>query len=92
MPKKVKTRKQKILSDSRRKYQASTPTEANFPTYSLPKSSQLTPAPAVRPSAPLTAPQVSTVGYQHLSTDLRKTLLLTFSIIVAQLLISYLMR
>lgn len=98
MPKKVKTRKQKMLSDSRRKLHASIVQGAEFPTYSLPQQK----SGAETVSIPVhtgklanhtpTSGHVSTTGYQYLLKDLRKTLLLTLSIIAAQMLISYLVR
>lgn len=98
MPKKVKTRKQKILADSRRKLQGSVVNEAEFLSYSLPQQKVETentlpsftlPKVGTRSSS---RGHVATSGYQYLVRDLRKTLLLTLSIIAAQMLISFLMR
>lgn len=91
MPKKKKTRKQKTLADVRRQkepkvaytaFSESKPQEREQAVApSAPEESQ----PAVRPSKRI----VQTSDYKYLAGDLRKTLLLTTSIIVIELAIKF---
>lgn len=93
MPKKVKTKKQKMRSDLRHTNYSPEIEKADFTTYSLPalKRADHKPTPAEQTfSAPIKA--VSTTGYSYLSTDLRKTILLTVSIIVVQILVKYYLK
>lgn len=93
MPKKVKTRKQKLLSETRRKNAAPTAREAGYTTYSLPSPSSntesLSPSkiPAEMDEGART--RVITADYRYLTLDLKKTMLLTFSIILAELVIKF---
>lgn len=79
MPKIQKTRKQKMLADQKR--------ETTSLLYSLPKESlkiQAKPSHSAKSTI-----AISTTSYQYLSGDLRKTLFLTFFIIITQLVIYY---
>ncbi|HUQ85145.1 MAG TPA: hypothetical protein VM077_02375 [Candidatus Limnocylindrales bacterium] len=90
MPKKVKTKKQKILADLRLKNSPQISEKTDFTTYSLPafnNTDQNNPV-AMR-SQKAFIKHVSTVGYTYLHKDLIKTILLTSSIIIAELVARY---
>jgi hypothetical protein len=96
MPKKVKTKKQKKLTDTRRKITTSISKEADSSTFSLPKQypaintvskQEHKPVKTLNQINPPVA--VSTTGYQFLVKDLRKTVILTILIVIAQLIINY---
>lgn len=92
MAKKSKTRKQKILADSRKKAPPIIEKKVDLTTYSLPVT-KITPAPVPTPRSELSAPiTIATAPYTYLSSDLRKTLLLTFFIMTLQLIIKYLVK
>lgn len=85
MPKKKKTRKQKIIADMRHKVAAERPEIEYKP----------------QPSADMGQPQLDRVQhsstqtidasrYQYLNSDLLKTVILTFSIIAGELVLNYL--
>lgn len=92
MPKRVKTKKQKILADLRRKNSPSVIEKTDFTTYTLPTTMHVDSPKSDMPGKKIaSAKAVSTSGYAYLYKDLRKTLLLTSSIIIAEILIrSYL--
>ena len=90
MAKKKKTRRQKELADIRRrragthlKPDQTSPVTA--PTYSL---EQKTSVPPVQPIAH----SIATSSYRYLSSDLLKTLILTCSIIVVEILLRFLVK
>jgi hypothetical protein len=109
MPKKKKTRKQKMQTDQRRQMtqqlspsQASvqTPvhadnepqeaTESHAGTFSLPKSFTFTSAKKTQAvAAPQQRTAIITNEYHYIGTDLLKTVLLTASIIIAELVIRF---
>jgi hypothetical protein len=96
MPKKVKTKKQKKLTDTRRIIPTSFSKEADSSTFSLTKQN-----PAIKSVSRQeytsvktlnqinTSAVVSTTGYQFLIKDLRKTMILTILIVIVQLIINY---
>lgn len=93
MPKKLKTKKQKIRSDLRHKNYLPESEKAEFTTYSLPTFKEIEHKPTPAEQTFLTsAKQVSTVGYSYLSRDLRKTILLTLSIVMVEILIKYYLK
>lgn len=81
MPKKKKTREQKVLADKRRDNE----NQSLYTFTSTLSQSQKKPA----ATAQKHAATISTASYNYLAGDLRKTLLLTLFIIVAELLIYY---
>ncbi len=82
MPSNKKTRKQKILSDSRR----SQMTLSSSATYSL--SSLHTPGSNQhKPTIPDQSSNILTQNYHYLAHDLGKTLFVTVTIIIAQILL-----
>jgi len=85
MPKKKKTRKQKILADHRR--ETSTQSLYSFVPERL--ETQAKPAVEQVKKQPQT---ISTTAYQYLGTDLRKTALFTGSIILLELLVRFLTK
>jgi hypothetical protein len=81
MPKHKKTREQKIMADHRRETTSS-------PLYSLPSESLKQQAkPTIMHTKP--AVNISTNSYQYLTSDLRKTAIITAVIIGIELLIYY---
>jgi hypothetical protein len=84
MPSKKKTRKQKLLSDTRRT-QVANPTSA---TYSLTGLSDTVTHAEKAKTIPL-AQSITTQNYNYLAHDLRKTLFLTIAIIVTQIVLLY---
>ncbi len=93
MPKKVKTKKQKLLSDLRHKNISPTLEQTDFTTYSLPAPKKAD-SKYTHPEKAYAAPSrgVSTAGFSYLLPDLRKTILLTISIVVAEILIKYFLK
>lgn len=81
MPKKKKTREQKILADKRRNVENQSLYTFTSPLSQAPKKQSANTTPK--------AATISTASYKYLAGDLRKTLLLTFFIMVAELLIYY---
>jgi hypothetical protein len=82
MPKKKKTRDQKILADKRR----TTASESLYTfTPAIVKSQPKLPAATIR--QPIAT--ISTTSYQYLGSDLRKTFFFTIFIIIAEFLIYY---
>lgn len=96
MPKKVKTRKQKLLSETRRKNATPAAREADYTTYSLPSASSntesLSPSKIPAEMGEGEKTHVITADYRYLTFDLRKTMLLTFSIIIAELAIKFFLK
>lgn len=96
MPKKVKTKKQKMQADIKRKTYSSTPRQADRTVYSL--SSEVKSAPiknqeekisySLHTSKSVTAAHT----YPHLASDLKKTIILTISIVVFQIAIKLLLN
>ena len=89
MPKKKKTRKQKQLADVRR--QTETPV-THTATISVPKpvreEHETAPEPQLSPPQKSVASRsITTTDYHYLSYDLRKTLILTGVILVAEIVI-----
>lgn len=82
MPSNKKTRKQKILSDSRR----SQVTLSSSATYSLASMRSHTPT-SHKPLGAHQPSDILTQNYQYLSHDLRKTLGLTIAIILIQIVL-----
>ncbi len=96
MPKKKKTRKQKIISDKRHKdYSAFTPPpQANPSTTSSPdrlgvQSVQTERSQTIHKPQHISGQLITTAHYSYLYSDLRKTFFLTCSIIIAELLLGY---
>lgn len=90
MPKKVKTKKQKMLADLRLQNTSQISEKTDFTTYSLPKLKNIDKKSTVLLQTQKTPPKnVSTEGFAYLQRDLRKTILLTLSIVFAQILIKY---
>ena len=97
MPKKKKTRKQKIIADVRHKQYVDQPITAKIDSLTQIKSENMPieTKPNYKQQTPY-APQqnlnqaITTSHYTYLYSDLLKTLILTFSIIIAELLIRYL--
>lgn len=88
MPKKKKTRKQKILADSRQHTDSVENTSQQIPTYSV--ASVVNEEPNSQPKISHKATShISTIEYSYLSKDLLKTLTLTGSIIVAEIILLY---
>jgi len=83
MAKKRKTRKDKVLSDQRRP--ATTETRVSAPLFTIPSSQ-----PKVNPQQSPTT--IGVANYEHLSRDLIKTAILTFSLILAELLLSLIIK
>lgn len=81
MPKKNKTREQKILADKRRSVENKS--LYTF-TSTLSQSQQKQPAAGRKHTT-----AIATASYQYLAGDLRKTLLFTFLVIIAEVLIYY---
>lgn len=94
MPKKVKTKKQKIEAELRRKNKSSFIKQADPTVYSLsieqPVSQNFTTVPEVSYSGKNSKSSSVTLGNPHLLKDLKKTILLTIAIAVFQLLIKFL--
>ncbi len=90
MPKKVKTRKQKILADLRRKVAPVEVKKVDSATYSLPsqKSSSIS-HPVAAKSKSNNQATITTNSYSYLSSDLRRTILLTSAIIIAEIVIRF---
>lgn len=82
MPKKKKTREQKLLADKRREV-----TNQGLYTFTStpPKSHAAQPLSSHRQ----TATTISTTSYKYLAGDLRKTFLFTLFIMVTELVIYY---
>lgn len=101
MPKHKKTRKQKLLADSRR-LRVTSPslslgTKApldgpNENTYTFDKSLISKPAGNVNKQQPANQNKISTLDYSYLRSDLQKTILLTLSIVIIDLLIKFLVK
>lgn len=106
MPKKQKTRKQKLQADQRKKLSVSTPavTKAvkSRKQISVPSSEEKTPRdsytlpttsvqahPAESATVPRQTTTIITKGYNYLRTDLRKTTVVTSTIVLALLLIYF---
>jgi hypothetical protein len=85
MPKKKKTREQKILADKRR-----TPASDSLYTFTpaIVKSQEKKPAVAIKQ----TAATISTTSYKYLAGDLRKTFFFTLFIVVGELVIYYITK
>ena len=96
MAKKGKTRKQKLLTDLRRKSIHSVDRKPESTTYSLPiQNSASRSASVSAPSNIIThnvKSHVATIDYRYLITDLRKTILLTCLIAIAELAIKFLVK
>jgi len=87
MPKNKKTRKQKILSDHRRHQN---PVAVNSYSFEKPTISIQTPQePPAIPSRPPNSSAIATSDYHYLFADLLKTMILTGSIIVGELILRY---
>ena len=82
MPKGGKTRKQKILADLRRQAMHQDKKEVDLKTYSIP--AQKLP----HEESPIKI-HSSTIDYRYLTRDLLRTLLLTCSIVIAELMMKY---
>jgi len=80
MPKKKKTRKQKIIADTRRQVYLESPT----PKVEIGKLPQI----ALRPK-PVVKQTISLPEFSYLYTDLIKTAILTSSIVIAELLLKF---
>ena len=93
MPKHGKTRKQKILADSRRQTLNQNRKDIDLTTYSI--ANQVLDSEKIdKPSSTdyqikNTKIHVSTTNYQYLTKDLQKTFLLTCSVIIFEVLIKY---
>lgn len=83
MPKKKKTRAQKITSDQRRE-------TMHTPLYSLPQNIPTTQSKRVE--GLIQTATISITSYTYLGADLRKTFFVTFLIIVVEALIKYLFK
>ncbi len=80
MPKKKKTKEQKISADKRRKIEIPAAKSApSIATHSYVKSETDTPPAAINKNA-----AIATTGYSYLVSDLTKTVLLTTGIIIAE--------
>jgi hypothetical protein len=88
MPKKKKTRKQKMQSDQRR--QTITISAQPIPNHEKIERETPSPTTTVAPTAkPIVRHAILTGEYQYLSGDLLKTAVLTCSIVLAELLIHF---
>lgn len=76
-----------MLADLRRIDSYQKIEKADFTTYSLPASEETLKTPEREKAL-----HVSTIGYDYLQKDLRKTIILTCSIVIAELLIRYYFR
>ena len=85
MPKKKKTREQKMLADKRRELGNQT----LYTFISTPSKSQgeLIPHASKQPAV-----AISTTSYRYLAGDLQKTLLFTTFIVVTELLVKYFLK
>ncbi len=90
MPKKVKTKKQKMLADLRRNNYSPGIEKTDFTTYSLP-TIKMEERISTPPERAYRAPKgvVTTAGYTYLLADLRKTILLTCTVVIVEILIKY---
>ena len=86
MPKKTKTRKQKITADNRQQVQQDTePTNMqSLPTYSIDVAKHTVSRPKVNP---IHAAAITTVEYSYLSKELLKTVSVTVAIISAEIVL-----
>jgi hypothetical protein len=82
MPKKKKTRKQKVLADTRHREYFAEPLEQIRIDSSEPKK-------VYHPQPKPEAQAIVTAHYSYLYSDLLKTLILTISVIVAELALRY---
>jgi hypothetical protein len=82
MPKKKKTREQKILADKRR---TSVSDSLYTFTPALVKSPEKQPAVSIKQAAAT----ISTTSYKYLAGDLRKTFFFTLFIVIGELVIYY---
>lgn len=90
MPKHGKTRKQKMLADLRRR---ATVIESGSKTYELKKEINIPESSiTVEKPQPVSNQGIFTTNYSYLSGDLRKTILLTSSIAIAELVIHFFVR
>lgn len=80
MPKKKKTRKQKTLADTRHKEYIIEPLQKILPENEPQKT--YTPQPIVKQA-------IITSHYSYLYSDLLKTLIITISIIIAEVILRY---
>jgi len=87
MPKKKKTRKQKIQADSRHTTESAALPSEQIQTYSVAKKEVI--SPKVTSSSTTT---IATSDYRYLSKDLLKTVLLTISIIIIELVLQRLTK
>jgi hypothetical protein len=83
MAKKRKTRKEKVLSDQRRP--DITETRVASPLFTIPTTQSKT-------TPHQSSPTIGVANYEHLSHDLIKTAILTFALILAELLLSLIIR
>lgn len=80
MPKKKKTREQKISADKRRRIEIPASKSApSISTHSYTKPEALSPAQTIN-----RATTITTSGYSYLVSDLTKTVLLTIGIIIVE--------
>ncbi len=81
MPKKKKTRQQKILAEKRRE-------TSTMPLYTI--TSESLPTQAKQPISPVKHTQtISTISYNYLGADLRKTALFTGVIVLIELTLRF---
>jgi hypothetical protein len=85
MPKKKKTREQKMRSDHRREV-------SNTALYSFTAKTPERQAKPVVSSPKTTTHTISTTSYNYLSSDLRKTALFTGGVILLELIISFFVK
>lgn len=79
MPKRRKTRKQKINAQSRH--------QVNKPVITVTENTPITQQPSA-PVKPKDKIAINTSGYGYLYADLRKTVILTFLIIISELILA----
>lgn len=102
MPKRKKTRREKVISDLRRKTDPSSSQETNSLSYSLPEKQKTTEAfpeisstkKSANPNAAAIAGSmesgpINVIEYRSVSTELKKIILLTGSIVALELLIFF---
>jgi len=91
MPKKKKTRKQKIRADLRHhEFRIVDETISLEKSTTLPVEEKTSSLPRVTAAKPALHNSIATAEYQYLSKDLLKTLSLTVSVVIAELLIHFL--
>ncbi len=89
MPKKVKTRKQKILADSRRRAAPTSEKKVDSITYSIPAQKHTPNSISVTPAQTNKHVSIKTASYSYLSADLRRTVFLTLAITIVEIIIKF---